>query len=51
MRSKTENAALYVIRVLLTPLALLGILCIWTYVLLTLGFDQANNTVSEILDL
>lgn len=51
MRSKTENAALYVIRVLLIPMALLGILCIWTYVLLTLGFDQANNTVSEILDL
>ena len=51
MRSKAENAALYVIQILLIPVALLGILCIWTYVLFTLGFDQANNTVSEILDL
>lgn len=45
------NASLWIIRTILTPVALLGLFCIWLYVLLTLGFDQANDTISEILEL
>lgn len=51
MRSKPENAALLVTRILLIPVALLGLLCIWVYIVLTLGFNQANDTLSDILDL
>jgi hypothetical protein len=51
MRSKAENLSLKTIRILLMPVALFGIFCIWVYVLLTLGFQQANNTITDILDL
>lgn len=46
-----EKVSLLIIRIILTPVALLGLLCIWIYVLLTLGWRQANGTVWDILDL
>jgi hypothetical protein len=51
MRSKPEQMALNIIRAILMPVGVIGILCIWLYVLLTLGLERANYTVSEILDL
>jgi hypothetical protein len=51
MRSKSEQMALNVIRVILAPVGVIGILLIWIYVLFTLGLERANYTVSEILDL
>ena len=51
MRSKTDRMTLGAIRLIFAPLGVIGILCIWIYVLLTLGFDRANDTVSQILDL
>ena len=51
MRSKTDRMTLGAIRIILAPVGVIGIFCIWLYVLLTLGFDRANDTVSQILDL
>lgn len=45
------DISLFIIRVLLTPLALFGLLCIWIYVLLTMGYRQANGTIWNILEL
>jgi|APGre2960657404_1045060.scaffolds.fasta_scaffold00352_15 hypothetical protein len=45
------DISLTIIRILLTPLALLGLLCIWIYVLLTMGYRQANGTIWNILEL
>ena len=51
MRSKSEEVALKIIRAILAPIGVIGIFLIWIYILLTLGFDRANDTVSQILDL
>ena len=51
MRSKADQMALNAIRAILAPVGIIGIFLIWLYVLLTLGFDRANDTVSQILDL
>jgi len=51
MRSPIESKCLAIIRAILAPVGVIGIFCIWVYVLLTLGFDRANDTVSQILDL
>lgn len=51
MRSKSEQVALKIIRTILAPVGVIGIFLIWIYVLFTLGFDRANDTVSQILDL
>jgi hypothetical protein len=51
MRSKSEQMALNIIRAILAPVGIIGIFCIWIYVLFTLGFDRANDTVWQILDL
>lgn len=51
MRSPIETKCLAIIRAILAPVGIIGILCIWIYVLLTLGLERANGTVSDILDL
>lgn len=42
---------LRILRILFLPLAVIGLICIWFYVLLTMGWDQANGTALNILDL
>lgn len=51
MRSKPEQVALKICRAILAPIGVIGIFLIWIYILLTLGFNRANDTVSQILDL
>ena len=51
MRTEAENATLRRKRIFLAPIGLLGLGCIWIYVRFTSGKEQANDTVSEILDL
>ena len=51
MRTQAENAALRRKRIFLSPIGAFGLGCIWIYVRFTSGKEQANDTISEILDL